>query len=260
MIGVALSSFWSAGRGPASTVMSDREMHTVQSGLGGIMNMRKPHLLQAAGLVLLILALPNLLAAQGFGLAVRAGSLGLGGEAALGFSDQIVLRGGAGVLPEFEARYDGVKYTVTPPQLTGHLGVDVYPFAGSFRLMAGFILRDKEFEVEAPDLSDSDGVEIGNTIYNESGSLSGTLTTKSASPFIGVGFGHHTRGGFGLFLDLGVAFVGNPDVALTASGAIADVPGFQEDLNQEIQNLEDEASPYLRYWPLVSLGIKMPIR
>ena len=75
---------------------------------------------------------------------------------------------------------------------------------------------------------------------------------------MGLGFGHHTEGGFGFFADLGVAFVGDPEVTLTAEGPIASEPEIEEDLNREAQNIEDDAGGYLKYWPIVSIGVKIP--
>jgi hypothetical protein len=203
---------------------------------------------------------PQTLLGQGLALGGRAGTLGFGAEGALELSDQIVARGGIGsFFFDFEGDYDGVEYTVTPPSFTGTLGLDFYPTGGSFRFMAGIMFRGGDFEMESGDLSQAGGIEIGDNEYDEPGTLSGTLATRSAAPFLGLGFGRHTTGGFGVFLDLGVAFVGKPDVELTAQGPIASVPGFQEDLEKEVQNLEDDAAPYLRYWPVLNLGVKIPL-
>jgi hypothetical protein len=207
-----------------------------------------------------LLSTTQALSAQAFGIAGRAGSLGFGAEAALGISENLAIRGGLGsFFLEFNGDYDQVEYTVTPPSITGTLGVDFYPSGGSFRLMAGIMFRNGDFELDSGDLAEAGSLEIGDNEYNEAGTLHGSLATKSAAPFVGLGFGNHTQGGFGFFLDLGVAFVGDPDVSMQASGPIASVPGFQQDLDKEIQNIEDEGTPYLKYWPIVSLGVKIPI-
>ena len=219
------------------------------------MRMRAPYCLLIA-----ILAIPQSLSAQSFGFGARAGTLGFGAEAALGLSDHLVVRGGIGsFFLDFNGDFDGVDYTVTPPSMTGTLGVDLHPTGGSFRLMAGIMFRDGDFELESGDLSQAGSIEIGDTEYDEAGTLTGAFATSSTAPFVGLGFGHHSRGGFGVFLDLGVAFVGEADVTMQEHGAIATVPGFQQDLDKEVQNLEDEAAPYLKYWPIISFGVKIPI-
>ena len=217
--------------------------------------------LPALVLLLTLLLSPQTVTAQDFGVGARVGTLGFGAEAGLGLSDHLVIRGGLGsFLMEFDGEYDDVEYTVSPPSLTGTLGVDFYPTGGTFRLMAGLMFRDGDFELESGDLSGAGGIEIGDGEYTESGNLFGTLATSSTAPFVGLGFGRHTAGGFGVFMDFGVAFVGEPDVGLRAEGPIDSVPGFQEDLEREEQNLEDDAASYLKYWPILNFGVKIPIR
>ena len=211
------------------------------------------------GLLIALLALPQSLIGQGFAIGARAGTLGFGAEAALGLSDHFVVRGGLGsFIFDFTGDYGEVEYAVTPPSMTGTLGIDLYPGDGSFRLMAGLMFRDGDFEMESGNITEHGPIEIGDGEYDESGTLHGTLATKSTAPFLGIGFGRHTDGGFGFFVDLGVAFVGEADVTLEAQGPIATVPGFQEDLEREAQFIEDEAAPYLKYWPILSLGVKIP--
>jgi hypothetical protein len=169
------------------------------------------------------------------------------------------VRGGLGsFIFDFTGDYGEVEYTVTPPSMTGTLGIDLYPGGGSFRLMAGIMFRDGDFEMESGNITEHGPIEIGDGEYTEPGTLHGTLATKSTAPFLGIGFGRHTDGGFGFFVDLGVAFVGEAEVTLEAQGPIATVPGFQEDLEREAQFIEDEAAPYLKYWPILSLGVKIP--
>jgi hypothetical protein len=211
--------------------------------------------------LLLLLAFPPAVSAQGFALGARAGTLGFGAEAALSLSENLVARGGLGsFIIDYEGEFDGVDYTVTPPSLTATLGLDFYPTGSTFRLMAGLLLRSGDFEMESGDLAQAGGVDIGDETYTESGTLEGALSTNSTAPFLGLGFGHHTRGGFGFFLDLGVAFVGDPKVTMEGKGAIASVPGFRQELDKEVQQIEDDAGSYLKYWPILSLGVKIPIK
>ena len=58
----------------------------------------------------------------------------------------------------------------------------------------------------------------------------------------------------GFAVDLGVAFQGEPDVQLSASGPIASLPQFQADLAQEEQNIQEDAKPF-RFYPVLSLAL-----
>lgn len=215
----------------------------------------------APSLLALVLALPGSAGAQGLGVGVRGGSLGFGGEAAVGLSSFLAIRGGFGFFPlQLNIDYSGVDYTVKPPSSLGTVGVDLYPGGRSFRLMAGLLLRSGDVELESGDLGQAGPVEIGDNEYDQAGTISGVLKTESRAPFFGIGFGRHTAPGFGVSLDLGIALVGDPSVELSASGPITQVPGFNEDLQAEAQTIEDETGGVLKYWPVLSFGIKIPIR
>ena len=213
-------------------------------------------------LLLALSALPTPVNAQGFGIGARLGTLGLGAEAALGLSDSFVLRAGLGTFSFFDlsSDYEGVEYTVTPPSTTGTVGIDLYPAGSAFRLMAGIMFRAGDWEMDSGDLAQGEPIEIGDNVYSEAGTLHGVMATRSTAPFVGLGFGHHTEGGFGFFLDLGVAFVGEADVTMTAQGPIASADGFQQDLDTHIQEIEDDYASYMKYWPIINLGVKIPIR
>ena len=57
----------------------------------------------------LLLVVPAAVSAQGFGLAARAGTLGVGPEAALGLTDAFVIRAGIGLMP-FEPDLDRCRH------------------------------------------------------------------------------------------------------------------------------------------------------
>ncbi len=213
-------------------------------------------------LLLLLMAAPTTASAQGFAIGARAGTLGLGGEVALGLSDMFAIRGGFGVFPyEYDGTFDGEDYTVTFPTSIWSVGMDLYLGGGPIRLMGGIMGRSGDIDVEKK----FDGtVNIGGSPYSSSGTLSGTLAQSSVAPFAGIGFGKHTKGGFGFFLDLAVAFTGEPDVSTQISGPITSQAGIDQnqlalDVQQEAVDIKDDAGSYLEYWPVVSIGFKIPL-
>ena len=217
--------------------------------------------LSAVGLLLLLLlAVPQGAEAQGIGVGVRGGFLGFGGEAAMELRRSVVLRGGYGVFPvDFTGEYSGVSYTVTPPSSIGNLGIDLYPGGRGFRIVAGLMSRSGNVELLSGDLSEGSPVQIGDGEYNEPGTISGVLKSKTTAPFVGIGFGRHTAPGLGLFLDFGVAFTGDPEVSLDAAGPIREVPGFLDNLRKEEREIEDAGGGLLKYWPVFSVGIRLGI-
>lgn len=208
-------------------------------------------------LLILSLAAPATVSGQGFAIGARAGTLGLGGEVALGLSDVITLRGGFGLFPyEYDGEFDEEEYTVTFPTSIWSAGVDLYLGGGPIRIMGGMMGRSGDLEVES---TFSGTRTIGGNEYTSSGTLSGFLVQNSVAPFAGIGFGKHTSGGFGFFLDLAVAFTGEPDVDLTVSGPVAQIPGIQQDVDLEAEKIKDDAGSYINYWPILNLGFKFPL-
>ncbi len=207
--------------------------------------------------LLLLILLPHGLNAQGLAIGARAGTLGFGGEVAFGVSDAVVLRGGFGVFPlEYEGEFDGEDYTVTFPKSMWSMGLDYYPGGGPIRIMAGVLGRSGDIELSS-DVTESR--EIGGTVYTETGTLKGVLEQGTLAPFAGIGFGKHTAGGFSFFLDVGAALAGEADVTLSPEGALAAVPGIQQSLLVEADRVEDDTGEWLKVWPVVSVGVKLPL-
>jgi hypothetical protein len=88
------------------------------------------------------------------------------------------------------------------------------------------------------------------------GSLGGEIKFKDLAPYLGVGFGNAVAAGkkIGISLDLGVAFVGSPNLELNATGPIAGDPAFRADLAEEEADVEESLSDFKLY-PILSLAI-----
>ncbi len=215
-----------------------------------------------------LVVLPGALDAQGIGFAGRAGTLGIGAEGALGLSDALVIRGGLGLMP-LELKNPGfwepgtdVDLTLKLPKTWYNLGADLYLGSG-FRIGAGMLFKPDDPTLTGS-LTGSASIEIGGTTYTASdvAEVVGTLEAKSSAPYALIGFGKHTSSGIGLFLDLGVALLGDPEVSLEATSgnqAIINSADFQSRLRAEEQNIEDEVGTYLRYWPIINIGIRFGI-
>ena len=216
----------------------------------------------AAALVLL----PAAVQAQGFAVAGRAGTLGVGAEAALGLGTNLAIRGGIGLMPlELDATdafdSNGVDATLELPKTWYNIGLDLY-LGGGFRVGGGMMFKPDDPTLTGT-LTGSASIEIGGVTYTATdvASVKGALVSKSSAPYALVGFGRHVKSGIGLFLDLGVAFMGDPDVQLTATGnsTIVNSPDFQSRLRTEEQNVKDDLGKYLNYWPILNLGLKFGI-
>jgi hypothetical protein len=194
--------------------------------------------------------------AQGIGVAGRIGTVGIGVEGALGLSPNLVVRGGLALMPfEFESTIDDIDFTVELPDSWYNIGLDFYP-AESFRIGGGIL-----FKSEGPTLTGAPTVpvDIGGVEYTpeELGTLHGSLVSGDTAPYVLVGFGKHTSRGFGLFVDLGVAFLGDPEIELDAQGgSYPDQAELRRQLDLQETELEDEAGQYLSYYPFLSVGVR----
>ena len=210
-------------------------------------------------LVLLGMAVPCAGTAQGLAFGARAGTLGVGGEVALAVSEGMVVRGGIGVSPfEPGVSLGDVDVSLKMPTVY-NVGIDLY-LNGAVRLGGGILFRANDPEVTGDFTADQD---IGGTSFTpqEIGTLRGVLDFKDRAPYVLIGFGRHTARGVGLFLDLGLAFVGEPAVSLSASGGTlsGDMDPLMSALSQEAAEFEADMPSYLRIWPIISLGIRLGV-
>ncbi len=220
--------------------------------------MRKSLVAYSAAALLLA---PSLLSAQGFGVAARAGSIGLGAEAAVGLSSNFVVRGGLGLMPfEPSATIDDIDFTITLPESWYNIGADLYLGGSGFRIGGGMLFKPDDPTMKG-EVTASGTITIGDTPYGFSdvAQLNGTLDSKDSAPYVLIGFGKHTSAGIGLFVDLGAAFIGEPNVLLSATGN-PDIVGsaeFQAELRKQEQNTEDDLGSYLKLWPILNVGLKI---
>ena len=214
-----------------------------------------------------LVAMPGAAAAQGWGVAGRAGTLGIGAEGALALGSSLVVRGGIGLMPlEIDATSfwdvgEGVEATLTLPETWYNVGVDLYLGSG-FRIGGGMLYKPDDPTIVGT-LAGTASIDIGGTTYTASdvAEVTGTLASKTTAPYALIGFGKHTSSGIGLFLDLGVAMLGEPDVQLTATGnqTVIGSTEFQSRLASEATQLEDDAGSYLQYWPILNIGIRIGV-
>jgi len=209
-------------------------------------------------LVLFALSAPSVVAAQGgLGFGARVGTLGLGGEVAIGLTERLVVRGGLGITPlEPSATFNAVDVSLKLPTVY-NVGLDLY-LNGAVRIGGGILFRRQDPQVTGNFNAPQD---IGGTTYapQEIGTLTGVIASNRKAPYVLIGFGRHTAPGVGLFLDLGVAFMGDPSVSLSArDGTLSpDAEPLKSSLAQEAADFESDMRGYLRFWPILSLGIRV---
>ncbi len=202
-------------------------------------------------------------AAQGFAVGARAGTLGLGPEVAVLVSDAVTLRAAAGV-QGFSANVTSVSGLA--PGRRGILSVprSVYTFGADFavlnlRIGAGMMYK-KDDPSYAIRLDEGATIDIGDGEYAESevSVLTTSLRAESWAPYAILGLGQHSSDGFGLFVDLGVAFLDRSALHMSASGdsAVINSPAFGADLRAEEASVTEDAGDLLGFWPILSVGVR----
>ena len=216
--------------------------------------------MQIRAIVVLLLAIaPNTVAGQGFGLSAHAGLNGFGADAGIGLSSRVVLRAGLSVAPEnyfltqlFPSDISGVEYDVLLPKTTLRAGLDLH-ILGPLRLMGGVMYRSEDLTTRA---TVTQSINLGGETFTQSGSVEARLDQNSLMPYAGIGFGNLSSG-FGLYLDIGVAYSSEAVIVMRALGDLAGAPGVNAALQKEADQFLQEAPEILtKLYPILQIGLK----
>lgn len=212
------------------------------------------------GTVLAITAVARPAGAQtGIGVGLRASTLGAGAELSIR-SAMVGLRvGGSYFTMTRNTTIDGIGYDLSPKLRNASAIVDLHPLRSAFHLSAGALWNGNQGNVVA---RLTGPITIGNTTYqpDEVGSLTGVVKYESrVAPYLGLGFSG--RGRVSLLFDAGIVFSGYPKAQLTGTTNLTGQAKvvFDQNVQQEIQDIqtEIESRSYLKYYPVLSLGIRV---
>lgn len=196
-------------------------------------------------------------AADRYGPAIGLGigTLGIVGEASFKASSQFVVRvnGNWGQL-DFDETVDANDYSGSAKIWGAGLIADWHPFAGSFRLSGGVRYHVSQFEGSVS----GEDIEVDGNVYTaaEYGRLVASVENGNrVAPYLGFGWDSaHTGGsGMSLSLDLGVLYIGDTKASLTTTNT---VPGLQDDLDAEVNDIKDKYGRFGQFWPVVSVAAK----
>ncbi|MFL6621626.1 MAG: hypothetical protein ACJ8KA_04225 [Sulfurifustis sp.] len=195
--------------------------------------------------------------ADGFGLGVKAGTLGGGIEGTIGISDSLNLRVGVNsASPSFDQTESDVKYRIAADLKSTALLLDWHPFAGGFRVSAGVLDNKNAFHLRGQPTGGT--FTIGGATFTsaEIGTLSGDVRfDKKTAPYVGLGWGNAATKGFGASLEIGAMFHGKPQVELRSQGGtLSSDPSVQSALREEEQDAESDLES-LKAYPVISLGL-----
>lgn len=195
---------------------------------------------------------------------VNAGTLGFGVDVAMGLSSRIALKSGAAfsglnlTTTGLFSLQSGVTGKLRIPKGSFKIGAD-FLLGGGPRLGAGLMVWASN-PLQEETLGAGASVDIGGTTYKQPDVTQVLYSIKpnTRAPYAVLGFGSPAGRGMGVLLDLGVVFLGNTslDVSATGSDQIVGSPQFLGNLAAEARATEQDLGWKLNYWPIVTLGLR----
>lgn len=186
---------------------------------------------------------------------VAAGTLGVGPELSVRFSQHLGVRVGGGFFDyDHDDELDDVDYEATLKLNSIGATLDWYPAGGGFRVSAGARTNNNKIDLLG---TPTTNVEIGDVTYTPAqvGNLTGTIKSKSLAPVFSIGYGGKLAKGFTLGFELGVLMQGAPKLEnLAASGALGSDPAFLAELAEEERRIEDDADDF-KLWPILQVQL-----
>jgi hypothetical protein len=200
--------------------------------------------------------------ADDVGIALNAGSLGVGAQAGFAVADHVGLRANLNLYDYTTTRTEqDVEYNAKAHfKSLGVLG-DLYPFGGVFHLTAGVYWNGTK--VDATGRPTAGTYEINGQTYPAS--AIGTLTGKASFdrevvPYLGLGWGRlGGRNGLKVLFDVGALYMGTPTATLTGTCGVAIVgtptcAQLQQDVAAEEAKVNDDIGDF-KWYPVVSLAV-----
>jgi|SRR5882724_11794531 len=206
--------------------------------------------------LLAALLLPGSASASDFGVEGHVSTLGLGAELNYTINSYFTARVD---FNRYNYTYTGTKQQIDYDfnlHLKSYAGMlDWHPFAGTFRVTAGYFQNNNEITAVAVPTGT---YTINGNTYTAAqvGTLSGDITFNKSVPYLGLGWS--TLGtestGLGVNFDVGVLFQGSPAVKLSSTGPASGNAQFKSDLAAEQTKLQGDVNSFKSY-PVISLAL-----
>jgi hypothetical protein len=147
---------------------------------------------------------------------------------------------------------EGIDYDGTLKANRAALLLDMFPFAGSFRISAGATAAKYQLDLVATGAGGT--LTIGNNTYQTTANDRFAVQVKmpSSMPYLGIGWGHQSNSGLRFSFDIGAAF-GKAKVSYQLTGPVANQVS-QQDIDAELAELRDGVAK-VKAIPQVTFGI-----
>lgn len=147
---------------------------------------------------------------------------------------------------------EGIDYDAKLKANRGALMLDLFPFAGSFRISAGATAAKYQLDLLATGAGGT--LRIGNTTYTTTSADRFAVQVKmpSSMPYLGFGWGHQSNSGLRFSFDVGAA-IGKAKLSYQLTGPTANQVS-QADIDAELAELRDGVAK-IKAIPQVTFGI-----
>jgi hypothetical protein len=205
-------------------------------------------------MALLVSADPS--SAQSISVGPQVSLVGIGASASVRLHELASVSGEFGFVPigEQSKDVDDIEYSIDPRVAGGLIGVNLHPMGNNFSIGAGVFFGGYSGDAKSEFLA-GEIVEIGDGEYDgaDVGALVGEFKWNGISPAITLGLR-----GKGFNVGIGIAFSGSPEFGIEATGALRTDPGFQADLDSEIESAQEdiEKVPFI---PISRIGYQFGV-
>lgn len=199
------------------------------------------------------------------GVTADLGTTGVGAHVVIPMETYLNGRFGVNYIKhDFDKTTDKVHYDVAGKLLTVDFLFDWYLRQGSdFRLTGGVVYNGNRLSADGRPNASGQFTLNGHTYTTKDvGALIGTVDYRKAAPYFGIGWGNalakaSNGRGWNVNADLGVYYMGNPNVKLANLGcgaATAVCTTIAKDVAVERVKLQDDADK-LKVWPVLRVGV-----
>ena len=207
-------------------------------------------------------------------VSAEVGTLGYGANIGWSLNEKTELQAGwaGGDVSDLFGDIDvnDIEYDIKDADFSNpYLGVQLRPAGNWFTMGAGIIVPDNDIDVTAEGKSDI--FKIGDVSYNatDTGTLSGTIEHRNKiAPYGTIGFRPNITNNFGLFGEIGAAYMGKTNATVRATGDATETVGYvsgADTVSKEESTItrgdvaaaaqkELERKDYLEWMPIVKLG------
>lgn len=204
---------------------------------------------------------------QDISVGARVGTLGLGAEVNVALHEHFAIRGGAGFLGfdlDLTGRFGlAANRTARLSLPTALCTVGAEASSGHFRAGAGLLIRSDD-PIHEITYESGATIDIGGSFYQapEVRTITTTLISGSTAPYVLIGMGSSLKPELEFVFDLGAVLHISPKFDMTATGdpTTLNSPRFRADLATERRLAENAAASVVRFWPIVSVGVRYGLR